>query len=134
MFIILVYTFINDVLYEIVIARFNRQRKNNMSGALVDVALAWHFAPKIADADVIYATFGDHKLYIGYFCKQILGKPLVVTIHAYELYANPNPRLFERALAACDRVVAVTEHNREILIGQYGVAPSNVEVVRIGVD
>src|SRR5262245_5556690 len=29
------------------------------TGALVDVALAWYFAPKIADADLIYATFGD---------------------------------------------------------------------------
>ena len=103
-------------------------------GALVDFFLAWHFARRMARADVIYATFGDHKLFIGYFCKKILDKPLVVTIHAYELYRNPNPRLFTRALAACDRVITVTDYNRELLAARYGLDPAGVEVVRINVD
>jgi colanic acid/amylovoran biosynthesis glycosyltransferase len=102
--------------------------------ALADVALAWYFARGMADVDLIYATFGDHKLFIGYYCKLILDKPLVVTIHAYELYANPNPGLFRRALAACDQIITVTEHNRELLAGSYGIDPSLVEVVRYSVD
>jgi glycosyltransferase involved in cell wall biosynthesis len=84
--------------------------------------------------DVIYATFGDHKLFVGYFCKRILGKPLVVAIHAYELYQNPNPRLFLRSLASCDQIIAVTEHNREQLQQRYGIDPTAVEVVRYSVD
>ncbi|HYN88789.1 MAG TPA: hypothetical protein VER55_09675, partial [Ardenticatenaceae bacterium] len=75
--------------------------------AFVDFAVAWYLAPKMAGVDVIYATFGDHKLFVGYFCKRILDKPLAVTLHAYELYRNPNPRLFDRALAACDQVITV---------------------------
>lgn len=102
--------------------------------ALVDFALAWNFARHMAKVDVIYATFGDHKLFVGYFCREILGKPLVVTIHAYELYQNPNPRLFMRALAACDRVITVTEYNRELLEAKYRVDPAKIEVVRISVD
>jgi glycosyltransferase involved in cell wall biosynthesis len=102
--------------------------------ALADFALAWTFAPAVAKADVVYATFGDHKLYIGYFCKRITGKPLAVTVHAYELYRNPNPRLFKRALAACDRVITVTEYNKELLIHRFGVDAANIDVVRIGVD
>src|SRR3712207_1043717 len=51
-------------------------------GAFVDFALAWYFSGKMADVDVIYATFGDHKLFVGYFCKLILNKPLAVTLHA----------------------------------------------------
>jgi colanic acid/amylovoran biosynthesis glycosyltransferase len=103
-------------------------------GAVVDFALACDFARALKEVDVIYATFGDHKLFIGYFCKKITGKPLAVTIHAYELYCNPNPRLFVRALAACDRIITVTEYNKEYLIGRYQVDPANIEVVRISVD
>ncbi|MDI3340764.1 MAG: glycosyltransferase family 4 protein [Sphaerobacter sp.] len=103
-------------------------------GALVDFALAWYFARAMANADVIYATFGDHKLYVGYFAKRILGLPLVVTIHAYELYRNPNPRLFPRALAACDQIMTVTDYNRELLADRYGIDPGRVDVVRITVD
>jgi colanic acid/amylovoran biosynthesis glycosyltransferase len=103
-------------------------------GALIDYAFACYFVEKMADVDVLYATFGDHKLFIAYFCKRILGKPLAVTIHAYELYANPNPRLFVKALKACDHVITVTEHNREFLEKQYGIDPSSVEIVRYGLD
>jgi colanic acid/amylovoran biosynthesis glycosyltransferase len=103
-------------------------------GGLVDIALAWHFARQMGDVDVIYAVCGDHKFFIGYFCKRIMGRPLAVEIHAYELYRNPNPRLFARALSACDQVITVTEYNERLLVDQYGVNPSKVEVVRITVD
>ncbi|MGE0822332.1 MAG: glycosyltransferase family 4 protein [Candidatus Binatia bacterium] len=103
-------------------------------GAVVDCALAWYFTRFMADAEVIYATFGDRKIFVGYFCKQILKKPLAVTIHAYELYQNPNPRLFQRALAACDQIITPTEYNREYLAHHYQVAPSQVEIVRYSVD
>lgn len=102
--------------------------------ALTDFILACYFSRHMADVDVIYATFGDHKLFVGYFCKQLLQKPLVVTIHAYELYQNPNPRLFQRALACCDQIITVTEHNREYLSSHYGIDAVAVEVVRCSVD
>jgi colanic acid/amylovoran biosynthesis glycosyltransferase len=102
--------------------------------ATIDFVLAWYFSPKMADVNVIYATFGDHKLFIGYFSKRILNKPLAVTIHAYELYANPNPNFFVHALAACNQIITVTEHNREILQNQYQIDPSQVQVVRYSVD
>jgi glycosyltransferase involved in cell wall biosynthesis len=50
------------------------------------------------------------------------------------LYRNPNPHLFVRALAACDRIITVTEYNKELLIRMYNVDPANIEVVRISVD
>ena len=103
-------------------------------GGLVDFLLACYFARRMADVDVIYATFADHKLFVGYFCKQIAHKPLVVTVHAYELYQNPNPRLFLRALSACDQIITVTEYNKELLVRQYRIAPAKIEVVRISVD
>jgi colanic acid/amylovoran biosynthesis glycosyltransferase len=100
--------------------------------AVADFALACYFSSYMVDVDVIYAIFGDRKLFVGYFCKQLLEKPLVVTIHAYELYQNPNPRLFTRALACCDQIITVTEYNREYLACHYGI--QGVEVVRCTVD
>jgi glycosyltransferase involved in cell wall biosynthesis len=103
-------------------------------GALVDFMLAAYFAPRVREVDVIYSTFGDRKLFVGYFCKRLLRKPLTVEIHSGELYVNPNPKLFAVALEACDRIVTVTEYNREVLIGRYGVGPDRVEVIRLSVD
>lgn len=104
------------------------------TGSLMDLVLAWHFSRQMANIDVIYATFGDHKLYVGYYCKRILGKPLAVMIHAYELYKNPNPRLFQRALSLCDQIITVTEYNKELLQSRFAISPERVEVVRISVD
>jgi glycosyltransferase involved in cell wall biosynthesis len=102
--------------------------------AIVDFILAAYFLPRMREVDVIYATFGDRKLFVGYFCKRLLDKPLAVEIHAYELYDNPNPRLFPIALAACDRIIAATEYNRELLRDRYGVSPQRVDVVRYSID
>lgn len=99
-----------------------------------DLFLAWFFASNMNDVDVIYSTFGDHKLFVGYFCKLILNKPLTVTFHAHELYMNPNEKLLVRALAVCDQIVAVTEYNREYLHKTFGVDPKRVDVVRLSVD
>lgn len=101
---------------------------------VVDFMIAWYFTRFLADVDVLYATFGDHKLFVGYFCRQITGKPLVVTLHAYELYQNPNPKLFRTALSACDQIITVSEHNREFLQTNFGIDPSTVEIVRYSVD
>ncbi len=103
-------------------------------GALLDFVFGWYFAKSMEDVDVIYATFGDHKFFVGYFCKKITGKPLVVTIHAYELYVNPNVRLFLRALDSCDQIITVSEHNREFLETNYHVDPARVKIVRYSID
>jgi glycosyltransferase involved in cell wall biosynthesis len=102
--------------------------------ALVDFVIAWHFASHMRDADIVYSIFGDHKLFIGYFCKFILGKPLVTTLHAYELYQNPNPAMFVESLQKCDQIITVTEYNRELLQTRFGLDPARVEVVRVSVD
>src|SRR2546428_1175322 len=69
-------------------------------GGLMDFALAVLVARTAQEKDLrlIHCHFGDHKLFIGYFCAKLTGRPTSVTIHAYELYRNPNPRLFRRVL------------------------------------
>lgn len=102
--------------------------------AVVDFVLAVYFAGKMRDLDLIYATFGDRKLFIGYFCKRLLDKPLMCTIHAYEIYENPNPAMFARAIAACDRITTVTNYNRDQLQTRFGIDPGRIEVVRLSID
>lgn len=103
-------------------------------GALSDFLLAAYFARYMHDVDSIYATFGDRKFFVGYFASRLLGLPLAVEIHAYELYQNPNPRLFKKCLDESDGIVAATEFNRDYLVTHYGISKERIEVVRYSID
>jgi glycosyltransferase involved in cell wall biosynthesis len=113
---------------------FRLVRHARRNRVLKDLALAAQWSSRIADADVIFSYFGDHKLFVGYYCKLITGRPLTVTIRAYELYRNPNPALFVEALAACDRVLTITEFNKDQLVRRFGVPADKIEIVRQIVD
>jgi len=105
-------------------------------GGLMDFALSV-FVSKTARENklrLIHCHFGDHKLFVGYFCGRLSGGPVSVTIHAYELYTNPNPRLFRKALKFVKAIVAVAEYNRAVLCEAYGVDPTKVHVVPLFAD
>ena len=102
--------------------------------SMVDLAVAFSFLGRMSDIDVIYAYFGDHKLLAGYYCKRITGIPLVVSIRAYELYRNPNPRLFAEALPYCDRIVTISKYNRNMLVKNYGISANKIDIVRQIID
>lgn len=91
---------------------------------LVDFWLGFDFAQQMArrHIDRIHCVFGDHKLFIGYYCKKILGVPLSVALYGYELRANPNWEMFSRAIAACDDIIVNCEFNRQLLIEHAGQA------------
>jgi glycosyltransferase involved in cell wall biosynthesis len=42
--------------------------------------------------------------------------------------------MFARALARCDRIITVTDHNKRLLVTNHHVDPLKIEVVRITVD
>lgn len=99
-------------------------------GVFRDLAIAAQFTRRMGDLDVLFAYFGDHKLFVAYYCKQITGLPLAVTIRAYELYRNPNPRMFVEALTACDRVLTITDYNRDQLMSRFAVPEAKIDIVR----
>lgn len=103
---------------------------------LVDLLFALHFSPLMRKAEVtqIHCHFGDHKLFIGYYCKRITGLPLSVTIHAHEFYTNPNPRLFRVSLHACDHVFPIAERWLIKLRDEYGVPEDKLSLNRLFVD
>jgi colanic acid/amylovoran biosynthesis glycosyltransferase len=87
------------------------------TSSLVDFLLACDFAHHMVKIGVIriHCVFGDHKLFIGYYCKRILGIPLSVALYGYDLRANPNWRMFRRAVRLCDDIIVNCEFNRHLL-------------------
>ena len=101
---------------------------------VVDFALAVNFARQLNGVNVLYATFGDRKFFVAYFCKRLTGLPLVCTIHAYEIYQNPNPKMFAHALPFADQVITVSKYNFQQLKDRYGVEADDLELVRCCID
>lgn len=68
------------------------------------------------------------------------GRPLVVHVHATEFdrsgeWINPSVYAIERrGMEIADRVIAVSERTRAVIIERYGVHPEKVTVVHNGVD
>jgi glycosyltransferase involved in cell wall biosynthesis len=101
--------------------------------SVVDFLLAFQFAPQMAEHQVkmIHCVYGDHKFFIGYYCKQILHIPLSVALYGYDLRANPNWTLFRRAIHSADQVVVNCDYNKRLFVDAVGngIQPS-VKVIR----
>jgi len=104
--------------------------------ATMDFALGVFFAEvcRNQQAKLVHCHFGDHKLFIGYFCGKLANLPVSVTVHAYELYNNPNPALFRRILSSVDSIVTIAEHNRSILVREWGAPSEKVLVIPLFAD
>ena len=101
--------------------------------SLLDFVIGFDFANQMKKREVnrIHCHFGDHKLFIGYYCKRILNIPLTVTIHAHELTNNPNWIMFKKSLEACDRIVSISDYNKQILTEGFNVDSNKITVIRL---
>ncbi len=92
------------------------------------------------DFDIIYAhdwlSFGA-----GVEAKYATGKPLIVHVHATEFDRCGGPNVNKHVYAVekwgmeeADRVIAVSELTRQIIIKEYGINPDKVRVVHNGID
>ncbi|TCK19479.1 glycosyltransferase involved in cell wall biosynthesis [Thiogranum longum] len=104
--------------------------------ALVDLVFALDYAPVMKRNNIaqIHCHHGDHKLFVGYFCKKLTNLPLSVTIHAAEFYTNPNPSLFRKAVRYCDGVFPISRKWYDLLKNDYGVDESRIHLNRLFVD
>ena len=92
------------------------------------------------DFDVIHAH--DWLTYLaGIAAKELTGKPLVVHVHATSFDRGTDDMVDSRVYAierrgmeAADKVVAVSELTRNIVINKYGIDPSKVIAVHNAVD
>lgn len=104
--------------------------------ALVDFAISAPFARSVMSLrlNLIHCHFGDHKLSIGYLCGRLSQRPVTVTIHAYELYRNPNPKFFRHVLGHVQGIVTIAEYNRRILRDRWGVPSEKIRVIPLFAD
>lgn len=79
--------------------------------------------------------------YAGIAAKELSGKPLVVHVHATSFDRGSadhiDTRVFEierRGMEAADKVVAVSDLTRNIVINKYGISPDKVVTVHNAVD
>jgi colanic acid/amylovoran biosynthesis glycosyltransferase len=100
---------------------------------LADFAIAQTWAPAMVRSgrQWIHCHWGDHKLYIGYYCHRITDLPLSVTLHGYDLYRNPNWIMFERALRSCAQIITISDYNKQLLIKRFGSLGERVKVIRL---
>lgn len=76
----------------------------------------------------------------GMMLATISGKPLVVHLHSTEFDRagnNANRRIVEverAGMAAADRVFAVSQLTKTIIVRRYGIAPNKIDVVYNGID
>ena len=103
-------------------------------GAILDFLLGVYFAPSMKEQDVIYSTFGDRKLFVGYFAKLLIDKPLMCTTHAYEIYQNPNPKLFKKAISECEQLISISEYNRKQINERFDYPSDQIEVIPCSID
>jgi len=105
-------------------------------GSLFELFISFDYSLRMKKADIhhIHCVFGDRKFFIGYYCKRLINIPLSVTIHAHEIYANPNKPLFEKCIKEADKIVTISDKNKTILIEKYGVHPSKIKTIRLSID
>jgi glycogen synthase len=101
------------------------------------------FGKKIAKKekfDVIHAhdwlSFGA-----GIKAKEVSGKPLVVHVHATEFDrcggSGVNSLVYaleKEGMEKADKIIAVSNYTKNIIVNSYGIHPDKVEVVHNGVD
>lgn len=95
---------------------------------------------KFEDFDVIHAhdwlSFGA-----GITAKKVSGKPLVVHVHATEYDRgggrNVDPRVLKKeqeGMKEADKIIAVSNYTKNIIIENYGISSKKVDVAHNGVD
>jgi glycogen(starch) synthase len=77
----------------------------------------------------------------GLAAKQVSGKPLVLHVHATQYdqsaggHGNPLAReIEEEAFALADRIFAVSQHTKNVIVQHYGVRADKIEVVHNSVE
>jgi len=96
--------------------------------------LSWQTTLKNNDYDILHGSFGDRKFFIAYIANKYFKKKLTVSIHAHELFAQPNPEFFKIALNDCDAIHTISQKNKEILLSKYNVNPKKIFLIRLPID
>ncbi len=105
-------------------------------GAVLEFLIGTYFARKTRQqsVDILQCHFGDKKFFAAYYCKKLTGITLNLTVHAHEIFANPNEKLFKAIINDADNIICISEKNKSLLIRDFGVKPELIEVIRLSID
>lgn len=77
----------------------------------------------------------------GVAAKRILGVPLIAHVHATEFdrtgFGSVNQNVYDverRGMYEADRIIAVSEYTKSVIVDRYGIDPAKVDVVHNGID
>lgn len=122
--------------------KFNNDNELYGYNLLAEVQRYALIAAKIAlnsDADIIHAH-DWMTAYAGIEAKKVMRKPLIFHVHSteYDRSAfNPHPLILGYETAAlnyANKIIAVSQYTKNILINKYGIEPSKITVVHNAVN
>ena len=104
--------------------------------AIPEFLVGMYFARKTRQQsiNILQCHFGDKKFFAAYYCKKLTSVTLNLTVHAHEIFANPNEKLFKAIVNETDNIVCISEKNKTLLIRDFGVRPELIEVIRLSID
>jgi glycosyltransferase involved in cell wall biosynthesis len=96
--------------------------------------LSWQGALTVGKYDVFHGSFADRKFFIAFIANKFFKKKLTVSIHAHEIYAQPNKKFFNYAINFCDSIHTISNKNKQILIKNYRVDPKKIKLIKLPID
>ncbi len=90
-------------------------------------------AIKQSRCDRIHAHFAGPAAQWAMMIAKYTGLPYTVTAHRYDIFDKPLPAV-ERLLGDAERVVTVSNYNKQFMVQNFGLDKSSIEVIPCGVD
>ena len=116
----------------IILILFKQSIKNDGFIELI-FAISWY--QKIRNKfDLLHASFGDRKLFIAYYLSKLSKIKLSVTIHAHEIYAQPNKKLFIVSMKHASLITTISNKNKYLLCKKYLIDKNKINVVKLPID
>lgn len=99
---------------------------------LLDILLAVSVA-KMKMAEHIHCHFAYRNVNIAYTVNKILGIPYTFTVHAYDIFVNPNKNLSKWAICA-QKVITISHFNKNYMSENLNVPSQKIEIVNVGIN
>ena len=89
-----------------------------------------HFSKNAANLDVLHAHFNSPSTHVAMLMSKKLGIPFTFTVHAFDLFVNPNVKVLKKRVEEAKAVVAISNFNKQIVCNLTGIEPEKVHVIR----
>ena len=84
--------------------------------------------------DLLHGSFGDRKFFIAFYLSKLTNTKLSVTIHAHEIYAQPNKKFFNLAMKHASLITTISQKNKKLLVNNFLIDEKKIKVIRLPID